>query len=238
MVKRFLDCVVFVACVAVAGCGSGANKKGSGGNGGGGGGAGGVSGGSCSLPPPCGGNLAGTWRLGSGCGSITLDTCTSQPIDFETSWGDATYTFANDGTFTSTFSGTVSEAIRYPIACVAPIVDAGATEACADFQNAVQMGIQNADGGATSTSLTSFTCSMASGTICLCNEIFSAVAPQAQTGMYTTSGNQLTITGGADAGSSSSHADYCVSGSTLTMRLTDTSSSTANEFQLTLSRVN
>jgi hypothetical protein len=244
VVKRLLGYVVFVACIAVAGCGSGANKQSSGGNGGGGGGAGsaggsgGGSGSSCSLPAPCGGDPVGTWRFVSGCGSATLDTCPSQPIDFVTVRGDETYTFASDGTYTATFSGTLNETIRYPIVCLGPIVDAGAPEACATWASAVQMGIQTADAGASSTTLTSFTCSMDGANICVCNEVLSSGSPQTVTAIYTTSGNQLTITSAAaDAGSgSSSHVDYCVSGNTLTLHFFDASSPDA--FLVTLSRVN
>lgn len=240
--KRLLHCVVFVACLAIAGCGSDASKKGSGGNGGGGGGAGGVNGGACSVPTACGGNLVGTWRIVSACGSIESNACPpSQSISFETSWVQATYTFAGDGTLTLTASGTATEAIRYPVGCLSPVVDAGVTEACAAFQDLIRAGIQQADAGAPITSITSFTCSMDGNGVCLCNEVVMA-ATQTQTSAYTTSGDQLTfIDLGADAGTSGAsdvHGDYCVSGNTLTMRLTDTSGSTANEFLLTLSRVN
>jgi hypothetical protein len=238
--KRLLHCVVSIACVAIAGCGSAANKNGSGGNGGGGGG-GGVNGGACSVPTACGGNLVGTWKISSSCGSIESNACPpSQNITFETSWVQLTYTFAADGTLTLAGSGTTTEAIRYPVGCLLSFVDAGITEACAAFQDSIRAAAQQADAGAPITSLVSFACSMDGNGVCLCNEVLT-VAPQTQTGTYTTSGHQLTFIGlGADAGTSGAsnvYGDYCVSGNTLTIHLIDASGA-RSDFLMKLTRVN
>src|SRR3954463_2198683 len=152
--KRLLHCVVSVACVAIAGCGSGANKNGSGGSGGGGGGGSGVDGGACSVSAACGGNLVGTWKIVSACGSIESNACPpSQSINVDTTWVQATYTFAGDGTLTFTGSGTTTEVIRYPVACLLPVVDAGVTEACTAFQDLIRTAAQQADAGAPITSI-------------------------------------------------------------------------------------
>jgi len=241
---RLPHCVVFVAfvaCVAIGGCGSGANKKSDAGDGGGGGGAGGVNGGACAVPTACGGNIVGTWQIVSACGSIESNACPpSQRISFETSWVQATYTFAGDGTLTLTASGTTTEAIRYPVGCLLAVVDAGVTEACAAFQDLIRAGIQQADAGAPITSITSFTCSMEGNGVCLCNEVLMAAA-QPQTSAYTTSGTQLTfIDVGADAGSSGAsdvYGDYCVSGNALTIHLIDASGARSDAV-MTLTRVN
>jgi hypothetical protein len=236
--RRLLHCV---ACVAIAGCGSGANKNGSGGNGGGGGGAGGGDGGACSVPSACGGNLVGTWKIVSACGSIESNACPpSQNISVETSWVQATYTFAADGTLTLTGSGTTTEVIRYPVGCLLPVVDAGVTEACAAFQDLIRAATQHPDAGPPITSIVSFTCSMDANGVCLCNEVLT-VGPQPQTGTYTTNGDQLIFADlGADAGTSGAsneYGDYCVSGNALTIRLIDASRARRN-FVMTLTRVN
>jgi hypothetical protein len=239
--KRLLYCVVSIACVAMAGCGSGANKDGSGGNGGGGGGAGGVDGGACSVSAACGGNLVGTWKIVSACGSIESNACPpSQSIRVETSWVQATYTFAGDGTLTFTATGTTTEAIRYPVGCLLPVVDAGVTEACTAFQDLIRTAAQQADAGAPITSIVSFDCLMDGNGVCLCNEVLTA-PPQTQTGSYTTNGDQLTFTDlGADAGTSGAsnvYGDYCVSGNALTIHLIDASGA-RSDFLMTLTRVN
>jgi len=235
VVKRLLHGLVLVACVALGGCGSGANK-----NDGGAGGTGGTNVGTCSLTAPCGGSLVGTWRLASACGSVTSSFCPpSQSIDVATTWSDAIYTFAADGTFTWSATGSTSETIRYPVGCLSSIVDAGATEACAAYQNLIQTTIQNADAGAPITHVTTFTCTMQGSDACLCHEVISFPTSQTETGMYTTSGTQVTVTvtgGTADAGASGaspSMTAYCVSGNTLTLRGTTTDANSTSQFVLT-----
>ena len=220
--------MLFVACVAVPGCGSGANKND------GGGGSGGTSGATCSPTVPCGGNLVGTWKLVSACGSITSGACPpSQSIDVQTTWTDATYVFTADGNFTWSGSGSTTETIRYPVGCLSIVVDAGVAEVCAAYQSLIQTTIQNADAGTPITNITSYTCTMQGNEACLCHEVITFPTAQTQTGTYTVSGSQftVTITGGTiDAGTSGatpSVTDYCVSGNTLTIRGTSAGNSTS-----------
>jgi hypothetical protein len=234
VVKRLVDCVVVVACVAIGGCGSGANK-----NDGGSGGSGGTNVGVCSPFTPCGGNLVGSWRLVSACGSFTSTFCPpSQSIDVDTTWTDTIYTFAADGTFTFTASGSTSETIRYPPGCLSSLVDAGASEACAAYQDLIHTTIQNADAGTPIANITTFTCTMQGSYACLCHEVIAFATPQTETGTYTTSGTQVTVTatgGTVDAGASGanpSSTDYCVSGNTITLRSASTDNSTG-QFVLT-----
>lgn len=242
--KRLLCCMVLVGCVAIAGCGSSANRKGAGGSGGssggGGSGAGGTNGDTCSVPAPCGGNIVGTWRILSACGSIASSACPpSQTISVHTSWAQVTYTFASDGTVSLAGSGPTTEVVRYPIGCLSAIVDAGASEACATFEHLIQTSLQNPDAGPPNGTITSFTCSMDGSDACLCNEVVE-VTTQMLTDTYTTSGNQITfINASADAGSgaSDSHGEYCVSGNTLTIHVLDATGATS-EFLMTLTRVN
>ena len=104
-----------------------------------------------------------------------------------------------------------------PKDCISPGADAGVSELCTAFQAAVQSSIAKADGGSLS-GLTSFTCSVENNT-CVCVEVFTNLAVN-ETGTYTTSGNQLTITitGGSTADGGFPTSDYCVSGSTLKIR--------------------
>jgi hypothetical protein len=68
---------------------------------------------------------------------------------------------------------------------------------------------------------------------CLCHQVIAFPTPQTQTGTYTVSGAQFTVTvtgGTIDAGASGatpSVTDYCVSGNTLTIRGTSNGNSTS-----------
>jgi len=221
VVKRLFVC--FVYCAVAAGCGSGAGKKTTGTGGAGGvGGVGGSTGsagtsGSCTFTA-CGGDLVGTWNVESLCSPNPSVTCPPYDgVTIDRSASVATYTFAANGTFTYAASGTLTETLRYPKDCLSPGADAGVSELCAAFQAAVQSSIAKADGGSLS-GLTSFTCSVENN-FCVCVEVFTNLSVN-ETGTYTTSGNQLTITitGGSTADGGFPNSDYCVSGSTLKIR--------------------
>lgn len=222
--KLLIAC--FISCAVVAGCGSGTGNKTTGtGNGGGGGiggstGAGGVNG-NCSFTA-CGGNLVGTWNIESLCSPDASATC-AQPVTIDRSRSVATYTFASNGSFTFAASGTLTETISYTKDCLGPGSDAGVPELCTSLQSAIQASIARADGGSLS-GLTSFTCSVQNDR-CVCVEVIMP-ATTTETGTYTTSGNQVTVTitnPSTDAGFPT--ADYCVSGTTLKLRSPSTSGS-------------
>jgi hypothetical protein len=189
------------------------------------------SGGSCSFTA-CGGDIVGTWHVTSACGSLSPASCPppqSIVIEHETSQG--TYTFASDGTVTIAISGTFSETLRYPFACL----DGGTAQACADFQNMAQAAIAKADAG----SLESYTCSADVDQACTCTETLTYPSPQSQTNSYVVSGDHVTIGapldgGVGDAGAPAS-VGYCVSGNTLTLQLIG-DGNVAGDFVLTLSR--
>jgi hypothetical protein len=220
--------VLFVAAV---GCGSGANKNdGSGGSsgitgGGGSGGIGGISGDggvnpSCSSFTPCGGNLVGAWRFRSACGQVASANC-PQGITFEETVSGVTYTFRADGTFSFSLSNpaVLSEVLRYPVTCIAGVVDAGIAEACEAFQNAVRES-QNADGGTQPGVIASFTCAMAGTDTCACDLVFTYTSTETTTGTYTTTGNQIVLDV-PDAGTGPTPwGEYCVLGSTFRLRST------------------
>jgi YD repeat-containing protein len=219
--RGLVACVVLVASVAVAGCGSSGNKT-DGGGGGGAGGAAGTGGGAvtanCGPFTACGGSIVGTWRYVSACGSFSSATCpTETTLTTPAPGSTATYTFGSGGVFTYTFSGTLNETVNYALGCLAGLTDAGVPQACADVQNLFRMSIGQ-DAGSSTTQLLSATCSAGQNETCNCMLAFSAQSVTTQ-GTYTTSGARVTITdpdGGADA---STPVDYCVSGNTLTLRL-------------------
>jgi hypothetical protein len=225
-----------VLSVAAAGCGGGANKNdgsggsggitGGGGTGGGGtGGNGGITGDSGVNPPcssftACGGNLVAAWRFASACGLITSANC-PQGIAIEETGSGLTYTFRNDGTFSFSISApaTLSEKLHYPLACISGVVDAGSAQACEAFENAIRDS-QNADGGSPVGVITSFTCAMEGNDTCACDLVFTYTTTEATAGTYTTSGNQI-ILDAPDAGTGpTTWGQYCVSGSTFTLRQT------------------
>jgi len=89
-------------------------------------------------------------------------------------------------------------------------------------------------------SMTKFDCSTDSTQACVCNETLT-VSQTTETGSYTTSGNQVTVSdssgsplpdGGLGDAGAGDPADYCVSGNTLTLRPADSS----GNFLITLTK--
>ncbi|HXU07335.1 MAG TPA: hypothetical protein VN903_40565 [Polyangia bacterium] len=233
--RGLLGTVVLVACAATVGCGSGSGKKtdggggGSGGIGGGTGGTGGTGGGAvtanCGSFTACGGNIVGTWRQVSGCGTIVSATCPTQTtMTTLASGATTTYTFSSGGVFTYMSSGNENETVNYALGCLGGLIDAGAPQACADLQNLFRMTIGQ-DAGASGTQLLSATCSAGQNQTCDCALVFST-APTTTQASYTTSGTQVTIID-PDGGAPDANPplDYCVSGNTLTLRRVDDSGS-------------
>lgn len=220
--RGLLRLVMFVVCVATAACGSSAKN---------------AEVISCDPFTACGGDLVGTWRLVSSCGSVSSSPCPpSERISFKSSVTQATYTFASDGTFTFAASGDLTEALRYPVACLSGITDAGTPQACADIERAFLTTTQTGDAGTPTVVVKSVSCSTAANDSCACTAVLTS--PSAQTtGSYTTSDNQLTLAGSAlDGGVRDAGADsvweYCVSGNTLTLH----SSSSSSDGVMTLTR--
>jgi len=233
--KGLLGFVVLVACVATAGCGSSSGKKTDGGGGTGGGGIGGANGDagvntSCPSFTACGGNIVGTWRYVSGCGSQSSATCPSVHVMTMTTAGSqATYTFGSGGVFSYTFSGSANEMLSYALGCLSSITDAGIPQACADLQSLYREAIDQPDAGSAVGEVTSATCSAGGNQTCDCALVFTYLSQQTMTGTYTVSGNQLTVvitSTGADGGAADDRpAEYCVSGNTLTLHFPDSSGS-------------
>ena len=229
--------VIFVVCVATSACRSGMkNTPGTGGSAGTNVDAA-VNGVSCAPFTACGGNIVGTWRVPAGCGSVSSPACpSSERITAQSSAPQTAYTFAGDGTFTLTASGDLTEALRYPLACLGAITDAGIPQACADFERVFVTPPQTGDAGTQAVEVTSASCAAAANETCACNVVLRYTSAQTSSGSYTTSGNQLTLTVSVSAGgipvSADSVADYCVSGNTLTLHHFNNSS----EWVTTLTR--
>lgn len=242
--RGLLGLVVLVACVATAGCGSSAAKKADGGGTGGGGGIGGANGDAavstnCPSFTACGGDIVGTWRYVSGCSSSSSSTCSAlRAVTMTAAGSQATYTFGSGGAFTYNISGSVNEMLSYALSCLSTVTDAGIPQACADLQDLYRSIMENPDAGAAIVKIASATCAAGANQTCDCALLFTYLSQQTQTGSYTVSGNQVTITapgpgadgGAADAGTPS---EYCVSGNTLTLHVPDSSGST---FVMTFTR--
>lgn len=242
--KVLLGFVVLVACVATAGCGSSAAKKMDGGGGtGGGGGIGGTNGDAgvntgCPSFTACGGDIVGTWHYTSGCGSFSSSTCASEHFMTMVAAGSqATYTFGSGGAFTDTFSGTVNEMLSFALSCLAGVTDAGIPQACADLQKLYRDAMAQPDAGSAILQIASATCSAGGNQTCDCTLVFNYLSQQTQSGSYTVSGNQVTVTitnPAPDGGvADSTPVEYCVSGNTLTLRSFDSS---GNTFTTTFTR--
>lgn len=224
LIACFISCAV-VCGAFVAGCGGGTGNKTTGTGNGGSGGMGGMTGsggvnGNCSFTA-CGGNIVGTWTIQSLCAPSSFASC-PEPLIVDRSGAAAIYTFGSNGVFTYSASGTVLETISYTKDCLTSSPDAGLSDLCAALQSEVQSSIAKADGGSLS-GLTGFTCALQSDR-CVCTETFANLM-QNETGTYTTSGNQVTvtITSGASTDGGIPTSDYCVSGNTLKLRSTGTS---------------
>jgi len=196
--------VIFVLCVATSACGSGTKN-------------------SCDPFTACGGNIVGTWRVVSVCGSVSSPACpSSERITAHTTYNQMTYTFAGDGTFTATLSGDATEALRYPLACLGTVTDAGIPQACTDIERVFVTSTQTGDAGTQPVELASASCAASGNQTCACAVVVRFTVPQSTSGTYTTSGNQLSLAapavdgGVGDAGADPA-AEYCVSGNTLTI---------------------
>jgi hypothetical protein len=184
----------------------------------------------CQDFTPCGGDLVGTWHLRSECARyVDSSLCQGRAISMEMSGSLPTYTFNANGTFAVSFSGSIEETIRYPIACFHS--DAGAVQTCSNLERSVQQAMQaGADAGALTVNLTTFTCALDTEQSCVCDE---KVTPSAisVTGTYTTCGGQFTArvlneSGGIGDAGTGAPTDYCVAGNTLRLRSTSSGSET------------
>jgi hypothetical protein len=175
---------------------------------------------------PCGGNVVGTWTL-------KVDECLfSSPtycpgLTFSvapTSNYSVTYSFKADNTLSASISGNFIATIRYPPECL--YSDAGATQSCLELSNTLQSVAQQiSDAGTDNIMSASYACSADSDGTCACNENV-VYTPRTLTGSYTTSGTKLTTLslggtgltdGGPLDGGADGPTDYCVSGNTLTI---------------------
>ena len=185
---------------------------------------------SCDPFTACGGNIVGTWRLVSSCGSVSSSPCpSSERITAKSSVTLATYTFASDGTFTFVASGDLTEALRYPLACLSGITDAGIPQACADIEHAFVTPPQTGDAGTQTVEVKSASCAAAANETCACTAVLRprarrprAAAPTRPAAISSPSSPRPpTAVSGTRAPTPS--AEYCVSGNTLTLHFVNSS---------------
>lgn len=185
--------------------GSGGGTGGSGGGRGGTGGttgAGGVTGGAgadghCANVPPCGGDIAGTWKVTQSCVTATQDLGSVCPgASAEVSYAiSGTIIYGSDRTYTPALAATLTVHEHYPAGCM-PF---GLT--CAQLEQAA------ADASAP---VSSARCAMDASGTCNCDTTETGTVNNAP-GTYSTSGDTLTSV----QGSTTSTAAYCVQAGTL-----------------------
>jgi hypothetical protein len=155
-------------------------------------------GGSCGTVQPCGGSIAGTWKIENAClvnGGLVVDAsdiCATATIVSTGISGMGMETWAADGTYHATGTLSLSFKATIPNSCFAP----GRT--CADVDAEMK----------SDPSVASASCAT-SGTSCVC--LFST-AEGDETGTWATSGTTLTETPADDTASTD---QYCVSGNEL-----------------------
>jgi len=161
----------------------------------------GGGGASCGKVEPCGGNVAGAWRLSAACQDnaiATADlmaTCPGESIQIANLAVAGAVTFTTSLTYTTdslieTFQATQT----IPIACLS-------LSSCAELQDTARAGV-SATGPLLAASCT--------GTdVCVCHLDF-AINAMGEAGTYTTSGTALTLV--ANDGSEPDEQQYCVQG--------------------------
>jgi hypothetical protein len=174
-----------------------------------------VAEGACPSFTACGGDLVGTWRVTTTCASGQSSSWCAEVVTIDRSGAQMDYTFASDGAFTISYSGTVRETVRYPFRCISA-GDAGPAETCAGLKEMAQK-TMHVDAGAADFTPTAFDCRVdVAG--CLCDEVLELTA-RTTVNTYATHGNQLVAWTATDAAAPDTGeapaAEYCVSGNTL-----------------------
>ena len=141
--------------------------------------------------------MVGTWTVVSSCvreQQTTKGACAAAAYSSNITF-DGTVIVNADMTLASSLSETITQEATGPVACLA-----ANASTCAEVQQVDQGNATATDSSATAI------CTQASGDTCTCT-VTGTEATAAGTGTYTTSGNVITVTGTALAGSYT----YCVS---------------------------
>jgi hypothetical protein len=165
------------------------------------------TGSTCTQTSPCGGEITGDWSIVSFCPDSSnaapqevKDICSDATVAFDTPMVSGTISFKADKTFSQSASASGTGYLVFPPSC---LDQPGAKLTCPQVQDAL---MQNSTGQ-------KWTCTSANGG-CRCGLQLADSATV--TGTYTTSSNDLTLTGtGADALAST----YCVKTDKLFMHL-------------------
>jgi hypothetical protein len=173
----------------------------------------GGGGGSCGKVQPCGGNVVGTYNIGTACfdnAALTMEAgvdCPGASVSVSGLNVSGSGSFNADMTYsvTETISASLSETL--PASC---LTMNGVTFTCAQLDLAIQQLLLDQPG-----TYQSAHCSGSSS--CTCSFV---LAPQttSETGTYTTAGTTITTT---DSLGSVSSSPYCVQGNELHMLQVD-----------------
>jgi hypothetical protein len=182
----------------------------------------------CPVVNPCGGNLVGTWKASAMCYSMSSAGCPGEVITTDIAQYSIRYNFADDGSYTFTFSGGLKYTIRTPLSCMGSGSEAYQAQVCQSRSSAAPAWPDAGDAGSPPLA-TSQQCTVDPNGFCVCEEIMSNNSTE--TGFYTASGNKLALTvtslslapdaAFGDAGTLQP-LDYCVSGDTLLIGVPNT----------------
>jgi hypothetical protein len=183
--------------------------------------------GTCPAFTACGGDVVGSWELGSICESTGATTVDGAPAGLpacatdgavETASSDVVFEFKADGTFNAAGTTTFAFDLSFDDDCAQSTFMLDPASACTLL---MLSGSESATPGDVSCAL--------DGAVCDCH--FRATQPTDEVGTYTIDGSQLTVnyTQTAADGTATSHTDtnpFCVNGDTFTEASTDGSIAT------------
>jgi hypothetical protein len=182
----------------------------------------------CPVVNPCGGNLVGTWKASAMCYSMSSTGCRGEVITTDIGQYSIQYNFADDGSYTFTFSGGLKYTSHTPLSCMGSGSEAYQAQVCQSQSTGAPAWPDAGDAGSPPLA-TSRQCTVDPNGFCVCDEIMSNNSTE--TGFYTTSGNKLALTvtslslapdaAFGDAGTVQP-LDYCVSGDTLLIGVPNT----------------
>jgi hypothetical protein len=167
----------------------------------------------CGEVLPCGGDIVGNWAVSDACIDPT-QADTSQLDMVKQTCSAFTYTTGIDVSGTADFTATTYDVnldakaivtMHFPKSCLTGVTCSAIEQLFASYF-----------GGNDS----SFSCTGSSD----CNCTLTQSAPQMESGTYTTSGTEVTMT--PDGGGAASSSPYCVQGSTLHIVTLDSNDST------------
>jgi hypothetical protein len=171
----------------------------------------------CPAFTACGGDIVGTWHVNPSCTRGQASGWCAEFISEDWSGTQMDYTFASDGAFTVSSSGTFRATFREPFWCLSA-ADAGAAQMCADLGDTTKATVEAKP--LPGIAAAAFSCS-ADSTGCVCDQVYTLI-PSTKTGTYATRNAELVVSFATDAAApDTGPSEYCVSGNTLAVHSYD-----------------